>query len=167
MLQEAGHEIVEVTAFNGIKVQCVKRGSALVPVGKVTIYPMGKVPMYPREELQRLQRMKQTDRKNFDKDPANEERIKEIKRLQHNYERSQEMFARLSNVGFADSIETVSTMMSHLLVVGEEITAEAEESKEVRSTMQGPAGGLKVLSMWRVLPNGAKYLSTITFIPTQ
>jgi len=112
MLKETGREIVEVTAFNGVKVQCVKQGSILIPVGKATIFPMGKVAMYPKDELRELQQEKQNDRKNYDKDPANEERLEKLKSLKHNWERSQQMFENLSKVGFANSIDTVNTIMS-------------------------------------------------------
>ncbi len=166
MLKETGREIVEVTAFNGVKVQCVKQGSILIPVGKVTIFPMGKVAMYPKDELRELQQEKQNDRKNYDKDPANEERLEKLKSLKHNWERSQQMFENLSKVGFANSIDTVNTIMSRLIDAGEKITAEAKESKEARSDLHGPTGALKVLSAWRVLPDGSKYLSTIRFILT-
>ncbi len=167
MLKAGGRDIIEVTAFNGTKVQCVKEGSVLIPVGKVTIFPMGKVAMYPKDELEELQKKKQTDRKNYDKDPKNEERLEKIKDLRHNWERSQQMFEELSKVGFADSIETVNTIMSHLISTGEEITAEAGEATKARSDLQGPIGGLKVMSTWRVLPDGSKYLSTIQFIPKE
>ena len=166
MLRETGREIVEVTAFNSVTVHCVKQGSILIPVGKVTIFPMGKVAMYPKDELRELQQKKQNDRKNYDRDPNNEERLEKIKSLKHNWERSQQMFENLSKVGFADSIDTVNTIMSHLIDVGEEITVDAEESKEARSDLPGSTGALKVLSTWRVLPDGSKYLSTIRFIPT-
>jgi len=161
MLKETGREIVEVTAFNGVKVQCVKQGSILIPVGKVTIFPMGKVAMYPKDELRELQQEKQNDRKNYD-----EERLEKLKSLKHNWERSQQMFENLSKVGFANSIDTVNTIMSRLIDAGEKITAEAKESKEARSDLHGPTGALKVLSAWRVLPDGSKYLSTIRFILT-
>ncbi len=56
-----------------------------MPISKVSIYAMGKIAMYPQEELRQLQQLKQKARKEFDKNPENERRLNQIKKLRHNY----------------------------------------------------------------------------------
>ncbi len=119
--------------------------------------------MYPREELYRLQQMKQTQRKEFDKDPANAIRLEEIKRLRHNYERSQEMFESIKKMGFAGSISDIDAIITSLISVGEQVTIET--SVRHPSEIKAPKGGIRVLSTWRILPDGTKYLTTINFMP--
>ncbi len=159
-------ELVDHTAENGKIISCVQKGSVKVPVDKVNIYCMGKVPMYPKEELQRLQRLKQSDRKKFDAEPQNEERLVFIRdRLKHNWERSQEMFETIKQIGWEDSVEVIDKIIAHLLSVGEGITVETRVRHS--SQLEAPLGGLKVQSTWKVLPDGTKYLSTLNFIPIQ
>lgn len=162
--KELGAELVEHTAENGKIITCVQKGSVKVPINKVKIYCMGKVPMYPKNELQRLQNLKQSDRKKFDADPQNEQRLVVIRdRLKHNWERSQEMFETIKQIGWGDSVEVVDKIIAHLLSVGEDITLET--SVRHSSQLEAPLAGLKVQSTWKVLPDETKYLSTINFIP--
>jgi Domain of unknown function (DUF4157) len=164
--KELGAELVEHIAENGKPISCVQKASVKVPIDKVNIYCMGKVPMYPKEELQELQRLKQNERKKFDAEPQNEERLVFIRdRLKHNWERSQEMFETIKQIGWGDSVEVVDRIIAHLLSVGEGVTVETRVRHE--SKLEAPLGGLKVQSTWKILPDGTKYLSTINFIPTK
>ncbi|MEC4813453.1 MAG: hypothetical protein SAK29_09305 [Scytonema sp. PMC 1069.18] len=120
--------------------------------------------MYPKEELQWLQNLKQSDRKKFDAEPQNEERLVFIRdRLKHNWERSQEMFETIKQIGWENSVEVVNKIIAHLLSVGEHITVETRI--RYSSQLSAPLGDLKVQSTWKILPDGTKYLSTINFIP--
>jgi len=134
-----------------------------VPVAKVAIYAMGKYKKYPEEELRQLQELKQKDRKSFDADSENERRLEEIKKLKHNYERSQEMFESIKKAGMTDSIEDIGAIIKHLLSVGEKV--EVQNLVKYPSQFDGPLGQLTVLSTWTVLPDGARYLSTLQLIP--
>lgn len=158
-------EIVQFQVHTGQFVPCAKKGSVLVSLAKVEIYALGKVAMYPKEELRQLQQMKQINRKQFDKDPQNETRLEEIKRLKKNYERSQEMFESIRKIGLTDSVEDMNKIISHLLYIGEEVTVETRV--DFPSTLEGASGQLKVLSTWVVLPDITKYLSTVKFIPRE
>jgi len=162
-LRLQGSEIVVVQASNGKTITCAKQGSVLVPIDKVAIYAMGKVKKYPEEELRQLQELKQKDRKRFDASRENEWRLKEIKNLKHNYERSQEMFESIKKSGLADSVDGISTIIAHLLFVGEEVDVQSPVRHP--SKLEGPLGNLKVLSTWTVLPDGMRYLSSLNIIP--
>ncbi|BDA72987.1 hypothetical protein CAL7716_071530 [Calothrix sp. PCC 7716] len=60
--EKLGAELVDHIAENGKVIPCVQKGSVKVAIDKANIYCMGKVPMYPQEELQQLQRFKQSNR---------------------------------------------------------------------------------------------------------
>jgi len=91
------------------------------------------------------------------------ETLKEIKNLKHNYERSQEMFESIKKSGLADSVDGMSTIIAHLLFVGEEVDVQSPVRHP--SKLEGPLGNLKVLSAWTVLPDGMRYLSSLNIIP--
>ena len=82
---------------------------------------MEKVPIYPKQELAELQAFKQNNRKVFDSNFNNERRLLEIKKLKHNYERSQAMLNSVLLTGFDDSAATVNTIIKHLLDIGQSI----------------------------------------------
>jgi hypothetical protein len=162
--REIGAELVDHRAENGKIIPCVQKALIKIPIDKINVYCMGKVPMYPKEELQQLQRFKQSYRKQFDADPRNEDRLVFIRdRLRHNWERSQEMFETVKKVGWGDSAEVVDKIIAHLLYVGENVTVETRVRHS--SQLSAPLGDLKVQSTWKMLPDGTKYLSTINFIP--
>lgn len=122
--------------------------------------------MYPQEELQQLQSFKQSNRKQFDADKQNEKRLLFIRdKLKHNWDRSQEMFKTIKQLGWEDSVEVVDKIIAHLLTVGEDITV--ENRVRYSSLLEASLGYLKVQSTWIILPDGTKYLSTINFIPIQ
>lgn len=124
---------------------------------------MGKVVMYPQEELRQLQQLKQKARKEFDKNPENECRLNQIKKLRHNYERSQAMFASIQQVGLTNSAQDINKIISHLLDIGELVILETRV--DYPSEIEGSRGRLRVLSTWVVLPDETKYLSTIKLVP--
>jgi len=134
-----------------------------VPINKISIYAMGKVAMYPEEELRQLQQLKQRSRKEFDKNPENERRLNQIKKLRHNYERSQAMFVSIQQVGLTNSAEDINKIISHLLDIGEQVTLEIRV--DYPSEIEGSRGRLRVLSTWVILPDETKYLSTIKLVP--
>jgi hypothetical protein len=129
----------------------------------MSIYAMGRVAMYPQEELRQLQQLKQGYRKEFDKNPENERRLNQIKKLRHNYERSQSMFVSLQQVGLTNSAEDINKIISHLLDIGEQVTLEIRV--DYPSEIEGSRGRLRVLSTWVILPDETKYLSTIKLVP--
>lgn len=102
-LYQSLFDIVEFKLHTGKTVKCAKRGTVLVALGKIELYAMGKVGKHNAEELRRLQKMKQTERKVYDADPSNEEELRKQKILRHNYQRSQEMFDSVRKVGLSDS----------------------------------------------------------------
>ena len=77
--EKLGAELVDHIAENGKVIPCVQKGLVKVAIDKANIYCMGKVPMYPQEELQQLQRLKQSNRKQFDADKENEKNYEEAK----------------------------------------------------------------------------------------
>jgi len=162
-LRLQGLEIVDVQASNGKTITCAKQGSVLVPIAKVAIYAMGKVKKHPEEELRQLQELKQKDRKRFEANPENKRRLKEVKMLKHNYERSQELFESIKEIGFSDSVEDISTVVKRLLSFGEQVDIQSPVRHPGK--LEGPLGKMKVLSTWAVLPDGTRYLSSINFIP--
>jgi hypothetical protein len=134
-----------------------------VPISKVSIYAMGKIAMYPQEELRQLQQLKQKARKEFDKNPENERRLNQIKKLRHNYERSQSMFVAIQQVGLTNSAEDINKIISHLLHIGEIVNLETRANYP--SEIEGSRGRLRILSTWVILPDKTKYLSTIKLVP--
>lgn len=159
-------EVIDFTVHTGAKVPCAKRGSTLVPLGKVEIYAMGKVKMWDKDEYNQLQEMKQKQRKEYDKDLINEQRLKKIKALKHNYERSQAMFESVKQVGMIDSVKDIEKIIDNLLDAGEEVTVDADYTgRQKTSKIDAPNGQLKIISTWKILPDSTKYLATIQFIP--
>ena len=134
-----------------------------MPISKVSIYAMGKVAMYPQEELRQLQQLKQKARKEFDKNPENERRLNQIKKLRHNYERSQSMFVAIQQVGLTNSAEDINKIISHLLDIGELVNLETKANYP--SEIEASRGRLRTLSTWVILPDETKYLSTIKLVP--
>ena len=156
-------KVIEVTAQAGTTVRCAKLGRVLVPLGKVERYPMGKIQRWDEDELRRLQALKQARRKEYDADPANEARLARLKRDKHNCQRSQEMFASIRSVGMTDSFEDIVKLVRALLAVGQEVIAGATDARPVE--IEAPLGMLGIHSKWRSLPDGTRYLTTITLVP--
>ncbi|BAZ16001.1 hypothetical protein NIES4071_78740 [Calothrix sp. NIES-4071] len=156
-------EVIQFQVKTGQSVACAKKGKVLVALAKVEIYAMGKVAMYPYEELRELQQMKQTARKQFDNNPENEKRLKKIKDLKHNYERSQAMLKAIKSVGLTDTVDDINMITLHLLSVGERVTVETRI--DYLSIIEGRNNQLKLFSTWIVLEGDIKYLSTIRFTP--
>jgi hypothetical protein len=119
--------------------------------------------MYPQEELRQLQQLKQGYRKEFDKNPENERRLNQIKKLRHNYERSQSMFVAIQQVGLTNSAEDINKIISHLLDIGELVNLETKANYP--SEIEASRGRLRTLSTWVILPDETKYLSTIKLVP--
>lgn len=119
--------------------------------------------MYPQEELRQLQQLKQGSRKEFDKNPENERRLNQIKKLRHNYERSQSMFVSIQQAGLNKSVEDINKIISHLLDIGELVTRETRV--DYPSEIEASRGRLRLLSTWKILPDETKYFSTLKLVP--
>jgi hypothetical protein len=156
-------ETTEFTVSTGQKILCAISGSVLVSIAKVSIYAMGKVSGYSKQELSELQAFKQSNRKLFDSDSNNEKRLLEIKKLKHNYERSRAMLNSILLAGFDESSETVNIIIEHLLEVGQAINKTNCENH--KSEIVSPNGVLLVISRWKILSDGERYLTTINFNP--
>ena len=124
---------------------------------------MGQVAMYPQAELRQLQQLKQESRKEFDKNPENEHRLNQIKKLRHNYERSQSMFISIQQAGLNNSVEDINKIIAHLLDIGELVNLETRA--DYPSEIEGSRSRLRILSTWKILPDETKYLSTIKLVP--
>lgn len=104
-------EIVDFELPHGKTIPCARRGSIYVSLGKIEIFAMGKVAEYSAHELRQLQWLKQHRRKEFDEDLNNQTRLKGLKKLKYNYERSQEMYKSIRNIGFIDSVKDVEKII--------------------------------------------------------
>jgi hypothetical protein len=152
----------EITAPNGRVVTVATRDGAMVPIDKVAVYARGGSPDVSRE-LSALQALKQQNRKHFDLDPANQARLDQLKNMQHNYERSQEMARSLEGIGLPNTPENNDYIMRNLLETARGVTP--EQRVWVPGTLTGPNGSLRVNSTWSILPDGSKYLTTLRFMP--
>ncbi|MEO8699880.1 MAG: DUF4157 domain-containing protein [Kofleriaceae bacterium] len=156
----------QIQAPSGAMVEVVSQGTVIVPTGKVEGYLRGAViPFTPelKQELAALQLQKQTARKVFDANPANEARIERLKDLKHNFERSQDMAATLADAGIDNTLENNTKLMEHLLEVGKTVTP--ANRVKVPSTVVGDKGNVMLQSTWTVLPDGRAYLSTVIVMP--
>jgi len=113
----------EITAPNGRVITVVSQDGAVVPVDKVTVYARGGSPDVSLE-LSDLQAFKQQNRKAFDLDPANQARIDQLKNMQHNFERSQDMARNLEKIGLPNTMENNNVSLKNLLDTGRSVTAE-------------------------------------------
>jgi hypothetical protein len=152
----------EVTAPNGKVVTVAVKDGAMVPVDKVAVYARGGSPDVSKE-LSTLQAFKQQNRKSFDLDPANQKRLDQLKNMQHNYQRSQEMARSLDGIGLPNTPENNDYIMRNLLETSRGVTS--EQRVWVPGTLTGPTGTLRVNSTWTILPDGTKYLTTLRLMP--
>jgi hypothetical protein len=149
-------KLVDVPAPSGKTIRCVKRGNAIVPIGKVAIFLMGLVGRAPKEELRTINDQLQSGIRDKALRKELETRRKKIRDgLKHNAERSQQMWEMVQGAGLDDSVDNVNAIISTLLKAG----AEPELSQEL--TVEAPGGGLKLEPKWTVLPDGDRYLSTV------
>ena len=75
------------------------------------------------------------------------------------------MASTLVEAGLPDNPAENAKLLEHLLGVGEKVKAGA--NVDVASELVGPDGAIKMLSTWKILPDGEAYLSTIKLIPKQ
>ena len=99
------------------------KGKAVVPVDKISVYARGGVADVS-QELRALQHFKQTSRKTFVAEPANAARLKQLKSMQHNYERSAAMARELENVGLTDTPANNEVIIRSLLETGQAVNAQ-------------------------------------------
>ncbi|WP_158516614.1 hypothetical protein [Scytonema hofmannii] len=153
---------MEITAPNGQIIPCAKRGSVLIPISKVAVFGMGKVEFPEREELELLRADRRADQRAFSK---NQTKVKRLRFLEegpeYNYKRSQGNLKVLLNVGMVDSVDNVNEIISHLLDIGATITVDTRVRHPSR--LEAPNGQMKVVSTWKILEDGTKYLTTLHF----
>ncbi|UVI33429.1 PrsW family glutamic-type intramembrane protease [Paenibacillus spongiae] len=152
---------------SGKAIRVYTDGDTIIPVDKIEKYLRGKVNVNIQEvtkELRELKQLKQTQRKVFDADRQNAERMKKLEKMKHNFERSDDMRQKLESVGLHDTIENNQSIAKHLLEVGKQI--KPGNTLDFPSVLEGPNGKkLKVLTTWKMV-DGQPYLSTIKLIPT-
>jgi hypothetical protein len=73
------------------------------------------------------------------------------------------MLNSVLSMGFDDSASTVNTIIKHLLEIGQSI--DEVNCKDYKSEIVAPSGILLVISTWKILPKGERYLTTINFNP--
>ncbi|MCU6792327.1 PrsW family glutamic-type intramembrane protease [Paenibacillus sp. WQ 127069] len=157
-------EVIAPQSGKAIKVYT--DGNTIIPVDKIEKYLRGKVNVNIQEltkELRDLKQLRQTQRKVFDADPQNAERIKRLEKMKHNFDRSDDMRQKLESIGLSDTIENNQSIAQHLLEVGKQVNP--ENTLDFPSILEGPDGKLKVLTTWKMV-DGQPYLSTIKLIPT-
>ena len=76
------------------------------------------------------------------------------------------MFESIKKVGLTDSVEDIKHIIEHLLSVGEGVTIETKKQASILAGSVDKDGHLlklKVVSHWKVFPDGTRYLTTIIF----
>jgi hypothetical protein len=154
--------VSDYTLPKGNVTQVATNGNSIVQLTKVSEYARGKVPDVA-QELRDLQAFKQSNRKAFDADPSNASRLKKLKGMSHNYDRSNVMAQQLESIGLVDNAANNQLITEHLLNIGKTVTP--ENHKWVPSVLDGPNGQLKVETTWNVLDDGNVWLSTLLFKP--
>ena len=150
----AGEELIDVQSPIGPVIRCVKRANVIVPVGKVAIFLMGLSPRGPREELRDVRFQLQGERNQAKRKQLEEHRDELLKKV-HANERSQEMWEQVQQAGFDDSVASVNAILNTLLVAG------AQPTLAQKVTAEGGCGGLILAPVWKTLPTGDRYLSSV------
>jgi filamentous hemagglutinin len=151
-----------IAPSTGKSIQAAVEGNAIVPIDKVSIYARGGVADVS-EELRALQALKQSSRKEFDSNPANADRLDQLKSMQHNFDRSSEMGRQLENVGLTNTPANNNLLINHLLQTGQSVGP--ENRVWVPSLLEGPNGVLQVRSTWKIMSDDRAYLNTLMFVP--
>jgi hypothetical protein len=154
----------EIVAPNGKTIQTAVNGNAVVPIEKVKIYARGKV-VDVSEELRALNQYRQKARKMFDANPENAARLKQLKKMQHNFDRSVDLKQRLEDIGLPNSEANNNLLINHLLDTGQGVNSANREW--VSSILKGPSGSLQVKSTWKILGDNRAYLSTLVLVPVK
>jgi hypothetical protein len=158
----APYKLIDITAPNGKTISAAADGNAVVALDKVNVYARGGSPDVS-DELAALQAFKQQSRKSFDADSTNQTRLDQLKNMQHNYERSQDMARLLDNIGLPSTPQNNEYIVSNLLKTGNTVTP--DNRAWVPGRLDGPNGSLVVNSTWTILPDQTAYLSTLRFMP--
>lgn len=156
------YQLKEIVAPNGKTITVAVEGNAVVPLDKVNVYARGGSPDVS-DELSALQTIKQQSRKSFDADPANQQRLDQLKNMQHNYERSQDMARLLEGIGLPNSVQNNERIIANLLKTGNTVTP--DNRVWVPAQLDGPNGSLMINSTWAILPDKTSYLSTLRLMP--
>jgi hypothetical protein len=159
----ASFTVEEVVAPSTSKpIRCASGGSTLVPLDKIDIYGSGKVAPFPKAEMDALKDLKQTNRKEFDRNPENQKRLDALGKWKHRYERSVAMADEMRKAGLdPDSATDRNKIIDHLLKAGEAV--DSTNRHKFVSEIDTPTGRLKIFSTWTILPDGRKYLATLEY----
>jgi hypothetical protein len=151
-----------IAPSTGKSIQAAVNGNAIVPIDKISLYARGRVADVS-EELSAFQQYKQSARKMFDANPANIDRLEQLKSMQHNFDRSSDMASQLENIGLANTKANNDFLINHLLDTGQNITP--LNRLWAPSQIEGPNGVLQVKSTWKILDDNRAYLNTLMFVP--
>ncbi|MGB1239129.1 MAG: hemagglutinin repeat-containing protein, partial [Pseudomonadales bacterium] len=115
--------VTDYTLPNGKVTQVASDGNAIVQLDKIEKFAQGNLPNVTTER-RLLDQFKQKNRKEFDADPANAERLDLLKRQESNFKRSNAMRQNLERVGLTDTPANNQIIMEHLLDVGNKINSD-------------------------------------------
>jgi hypothetical protein len=148
-------------APSGGEITAKVKGDVAVPIGKVEKYMRGNVPN-PKQELKELNAFQQKNRKLFDANPNNTNRLETLVKLNDNYKRSIDMASKLESIGLKNTKESNDKIFNLLFDAGNKAMV---DNRFIKTIIEGPNGMLKMESIWKILPDGTKYLSTVKLIP--
>ena len=153
----AGEDIIDQPKANGGTYRCVRRGNAVIPIGRISVYVSGLVARYPANELRRINETLQGGERNPVLRKQLEERKKEIKkRDQHNDERSQDMWVNVQKAGLGDSVESCNAVLRVLLDAGATVVVDQDIS------VSGTGGTLHLAAKWKEgIDQGGRLLTTV------
>ena len=92
-------------------------------------------------------------------------RLDQLKDMQHNYERSQDMSRNLESIGLTNTPQNNEYIVRNLLNTGNTVTP--DNRVWVPGQLNGPNGSLMVNSTWTILPDQTAYLSTLRLMPAR
>ncbi|MBV9327019.1 MAG: hypothetical protein JO352_24965 [Chloroflexi bacterium] len=178
LARQIGAEMVTVTTppkFGSKPIECVKKGSILIPTGRIEIYGTGKVvfPEALRNELEQLREERSGKRgrdaqRAFAKDSTKKDRLDKLEDLEHNYDRSQNNLKSLLKTGMnPDSLEDAFKIMEHLFKEIEALKVPLTVGAKIKhgSRVAGPSDTMKVMSDWQVKDGTPPiiYLGTVIY----
>ncbi len=145
-------EVVDIPLPNGATVKAAKLGSAYIPIDKILIYGAGKVQFPEKSELEALRVERRTDQRTFAKTPGKKERIKELEKKEHNFERSADNLRNLQAAGMSGSIDDAFKITLHLLEQAKSFGALVTVGQSISHTsrVDAPSGPLVIDSRWKI-----------------
>ncbi|MEK7433932.1 MAG: hypothetical protein AABZ74_12415 [Cyanobacteriota bacterium] len=147
------------------KVKVALKDDVAVPTGKVEIFIRGKAKTFTKEmaeELKSLNEAKKANPKEFEANPENVSKLKNLEKLKHNFERTLEMAKTLERAGIEDTPANNQMIIEKLLEAGKSVT---KENKTITTEIKGSKGTVIFESKWDILPDGTKYMNTVILKP--